>query len=217
VAYQPEPGHLGNLPAAHPKSGFSLLSREVFRAQTGSEIGKEARWLAETALLPMLAGKIVTRNELLNYPSATYGTPGRGRTDILHEYFVPPERLADFLDGCRRIIPAHRQDLLNVTLRYLDADRISVLRYAPSPRISLVMLFVQRTTGEAESDMAALTRELIDQALAVGGSYYLPYRSHATREQFAAAYDQLDAFIARKRHVDPELKLRNALWDRYMA
>jgi len=29
--------------------------------------------------------------------------------------------------------------------------------------------------------------------------------------------DQLDAFIARKRHVDPELKLRNALWDRYMA
>ena len=34
-------------------------------------------------------------------------------------------------------------------------------------------------TDEAERSMAALTERLIDAVLALGGSYYLPYRLHA--------------------------------------
>jgi hypothetical protein len=43
---------------------------------------------------------------------------------------VPPERLADFLAACRAIIPPSGQDLLNITLRYVDADASSVLTSA---------------------------------------------------------------------------------------
>jgi hypothetical protein len=61
------------------------------------------------------------------------------RTDILHEYFIPPDRFGDFLAACRDIIPASKQELLNVTLRYVEADPTSVLSFAPAPRIAAVM------------------------------------------------------------------------------
>jgi hypothetical protein len=51
----------------------------------------------------------------------------------------------------------------------------------------------------------------------IGGSYYLPYRLHATQAQFRQGYARAAEFVALKRQLDPGLVLRNALWDRYMA
>lgn len=47
--------------------------------------------------------------------------------------------------------------------------------------------------------MEALTRELIDAALEHEGRYYLPYRLHATPEQFHRAYPQAREFFDLKR------------------
>jgi FAD/FMN-containing dehydrogenase len=209
-----QPDHL---PPPKNSSAFSALSRGIFRAQIGSERGKKARWIAETRLMPRLGRVAITRNTLLNEPVAALADRDSSRTDILHEYFLAPDRLSDFLAACREVIPAHRQDLLNVTLRYVDADSSSVLTYAPQRRIAAVMLFVQKRTTEADDDMRAMTIKLIDRTLALGGSYYLPYRLHATREQMRAAYPRLDEFIAAKRRADPQLRFRNALWDTYLA
>jgi FAD/FMN-containing dehydrogenase len=214
VAYAQAPQQPVRLPSPKNSSAFALVSREIFRAQIGSERGKRARWMAETRLMPKVA---LTRNTLLNEPVAALADRDTSRTDILHEYFVPPDRLTDFLAGCREIIPAHRQDLLNVTLRYVDADSSSVLTYAPQARIAAVMLFVQKRTAEADDDMRAMTVKLIDRTLAIGGSYYLPYRLHATREQLRVAYPRVDEFVAAKRRYDPQLRFRNALWDSYFA
>ena len=63
--------------------------------------------------------------------------------------------------------------------------------------------------------MAALTRTLVARALARGGTFYLPYQQHYTREQVAQAYPGLDAFFALKREVDPEERFRNSLYDRF--
>jgi FAD/FMN-containing dehydrogenase len=217
VAYTQAPRQPVRLPSPKNSSAFALVSREIFRAQIGSERGKRARWMAETRLMPKVGQVALTRNTLLNEPVAALADRDLSRTDILHEYFVAPDRLNDFLASCREIIPAHRQDLLNVTLRYVDADSSSVLTYAPQPRIAAVMLFVQKRTAEADDDMRAMTVKLIDRTLAIGGSYYLPYRLHATREQLRAAYPRLDEFVAAKRRYDPQLRFRNALWDTYLA
>jgi FAD/FMN-containing dehydrogenase len=214
VQAQPQPV---SLPPPKNSSTFSFVSRSLFRAQIGSDRGKRLRWAAETRLMPRFGQAAATRNALLNEPVAALKDNVATRTDILHEYFVPPDRFADFLVACREIIPAHRQDLLNVTLRYVDADSSSVLTYAPQPRIAAVMLFVQQRTSEADADMRAMTVKLIDRVLALGGSYYLPYRLHANREQMQAAYPRLDEFVAAKRRYDPQLRFRNALWDKYLA
>jgi FAD/FMN-containing dehydrogenase len=217
VGYTPVPRQPDRLPSPKNSTAFALVSREIFRAQIGSERGKRARWMAETRLMPKVGQVALTRTTLLNEPVAALADRDLSRTDILHEYFVPPDRLNDFLAACREIIPAHRQDLLNVTLRYVDADSSSVLAYAPQARIAAVMLFVQKRTAEADDDMRAMTVKLIDRTLAIGGSYFLPYRLHATRDQLRAAYPRLDEFVTAKRRYDPQLRFRNALWDSYLA
>lgn len=174
------------------------------------------RWGLETRALPALAGG-VTRNSLINEPAATLTDRDPGRTDVIHEYFVPPERFPEFVAACRALIPASYQELLNVTIRYVGADPVSRLSYAPGPRLAAVMSFSQEKSARAEADMARLTRGLIDAMTTIGGSYYLPYRPHASAAQFARAYAGAGGFADEKRRLDPGLLFRNALWDNYLG
>ncbi|HVG49872.1 MAG TPA: FAD-binding oxidoreductase [Rubellimicrobium sp.] len=207
----------GEIPPAEGSGFMSRTSRPVFRAQLGSDWVKRRRWWMETELGPRLAGAS-TRNSLLNEPVATLDDRDPTRTDILHEYFVPPERFGDFLEAARRIIPASYQELLNITVRWVERDADSVLAYAPDgPRIASVLLFSQEMTLRAEADMERMTREMIDATTGIGGTYYLPYRPHATREQFRRAYPRWEEFAALKQQADPGLRLRNGFWDNYLA
>jgi FAD/FMN-containing dehydrogenase len=218
VAYRPVANQPAPLPPPRVADAFHYLSRRVFRAQTGSEAAKKRRWYLETVIGPRLTAiKPVTRNAILNAPVASLADTDPRRTDILHEYFVAPERLADFLAACREIIPPSGQELLNVTLRHLEADGTSVLSFAPAPRVAAVMLFPQAMTDAAERAMRTMTERLIDRALALGGSYYLPYRLHARADQLRAAYPRIEEFVAKKRSYDPQLRFRNTLWETYLA
>ena len=95
--------------------------------------------------------------------------------------------MAAFLEKCHSIIPKYNGDLLNVIVRNVHQDSDSFLRYADQDLFGLVMLFHQRRTPDVEALMQTMTQELIDAALSVGGRYYLPYRLHATKEQFVRA------------------------------
>ena len=207
----------GTPPPATSGGLLVTLSREVFRAQIGSDRAKRARWYAETVAGPKTSSGIASRNRLLNEPVANLAGRDRSRTDILHEYFLPAEGLEPFLAACRTVIPGSRQDLLNVTLRYVQEDRTSALAYARGNRVAAVMLFSQKMTQADEEDMVAMTQRLIDAALEAGGSFYLPYRLHARRDQVARAYPRIEEVVARKRHYDPGLLFRNTMWHRYLA
>jgi FAD/FMN-containing dehydrogenase len=204
-------------PAATSGGLFVTLSREVFRAQIGSDRAKRARWYAETVAGPKTSSGIASRNRLLNEPVANLAGRDRSRTDILHEYFLPAEGLEPFFAACRTAIPGSRQDLLNITLRYVQEDRTSALAFARGDRVAAVMLFSQKVTQADEEDMMTMTRRLIDAALDAGGSFYLPYRLHARPDQVARAYPRLDEVAARKREYDPGLLFRNTMWHRYLA
>jgi FAD/FMN-containing dehydrogenase len=210
---QPRP-----LPVAKTGGVVSFLSRQVYRAQLDSETAKKARWYAETVVGPKTSSGRATRNRLINEPVSNLASGDRTRTDILHEYFVSAERFAEFVRICQDIIPKSSLiDFLNVTLRYVAADSESVLSYAKTPRIAAVMSFSQPMTPEGEAEMARITSELIARIVAIDGTYYLPYRLHASKEQLGAAYPRVAEFAARKRHYDPDLLFRNALWDTYFA
>ena len=114
------------------------------------------------------------------------------------------------------MIPASYQEFLNVTLRYIAQDDQSALSYASSPRIAAVMSFSQEMTQRAEADMRRMTEALIDRVAADGGAYYLPYRPHARVDQMANVYSGAAKFAAAKRAIDPQLILRNNLWDSYL-
>lgn len=205
-----------DLPAASGSGAMAKLASRVYRAQLGNERMKRLRWRTESRLNPKIGGGSVTRNSLINEPVVTLDDRDPNRTDILHEYFVHPNRFAEFVEICRRIIPASYQEFLNVTLRFVDTDPDSLLSYAPVPRIAAVMSFSQEMTERAEADMCRMTQELIDTVVEIGGTYYLPYRPHARLDQLIQAYPRAEEFAVAKRDLDPGLSFRNNLWDSYL-
>lgn len=215
VTYRPTSDQ-DTLPVVVGSGIMSKVSRPIFRSQVDNERMKKARWWMETEIGPRLGNGHATRNTLLNEPVITLDDQDPTRTDILHEYFISPSRLHEFLKVCKDVIPNSYQQLLNITLRFVSADRESLLSYAPEDRISAVMLFSQEKSARAEADMVRMTRLLVDGALSSGGSYYLPYRLHATQEQFEAAYPRTHEFIALKKKFDPEERFSNGLWTTYL-
>lgn len=206
-----------DLPPASGSGWMSHAASRLYRAQLGSEPFKSFRWWNETRLGPALGSGEATRNTLINEPVVTLDDRNPDRTDILHEYFVGFDAFDDFLSVCRAVIPASYQEFLNVTLRYVAQDDQAVLSYASQPRIAAVMSFSQELTERGEADMARMTRALIDGIVAIGGTYYLPYRPHATLDQLTAAYPNAEGFAQAKRELDPQLVLRNNLWDSYLG
>ncbi len=191
------------------------LRRAVIRGSAGSDYGKWLRWTAETQLMPHVWKKEFSRNELLNAPANVYENRTDASTDILHEYFIPQAKVAQFLRDMRRIVPAHHGDLMNVTVRGVEEDRDAFLRYVDKPMIAFVMLFTYPRTPAGDDAMAAMTREMIDAALACDGRYYLPYRLHATQGQFERAYPMAKEFFAKKREYDPAGLFQNMFYKTY--
>jgi FAD/FMN-containing dehydrogenase len=120
-----------------------------------------------------------------------------------------------FVDLLRSIVPKHQGDLLNATVRHVMQDDDTFLRYADRDMFAIVMLFNQPRTSEGDKTMEAMTRELIDAALRLGGRYYLPYRLHATPNQLHAAYPQASRFFDLKRRYDPGETFQNSFYVRY--
>jgi hypothetical protein len=104
---------------------------------------------------------------------------------------------------------------LNITVRNVEPDEDSFLRYAHEEVFGLVMLFHQGRDRAAEAAMEQLTRKIIDAALACGGSYYLPYRPHATLEHFQKEYPEALRFFLLKRQYDPEEIFENQFYVHY--
>jgi FAD/FMN-containing dehydrogenase len=211
TTYEREPGP----PPALGKPRTSRIARLVFRGSAGSDYGKNLRWRLERDFAPRLEPKEVSRNQLLSHTTDLYVDRGGDSTDILHEYFVPRTRLSAFVDAIRPLLLREHIDLLNITVRDVKQDRTTALPYAREDVFALVMFFNQKKSPAAEEAMQKLTREMIDKVLAVGGTYYLPYRLHATPEQFHRAYPAAGEFFREKRRVDPDRLFTNQWYLRY--
>jgi FAD/FMN-containing dehydrogenase len=191
------------------------LERVIFRSGVNSDYGKELRWNAEKYFSSVLSGNYFDRNNILYEPSDWFSDHSTNSTDILVECFVPTNQFAPFVKDLQKIIPANQGDLLNVTVRDVNTDNDTFLRYADKNMISLVMLFSQKRDAEGEEKMTKMTQEMIAAALRHDGRYYLPYRLHATTEQFAEAYPQAKEFFVLKRKYDPDELFQNEFYIKY--
>ncbi|MEO6052818.1 MAG: FAD-binding oxidoreductase, partial [Chthoniobacterales bacterium] len=192
----------------------STLKRLVFRGSVGSDYGKNLRWQLEK-LVGQKGGSSLTRNQIMNEPSEWFANRDPDATEILHEYFIPTERLWEFIKKARPVFLRHKPDLLNITVRNVEPDEDTFLCYAREEVFGLVMLFHQKRDEAAENAMRDFTRELIDVALDCGGTYYLPYRPHATLEQFKRGYPQARKFFRFKQLYDPDGVFENEFFVKY--
>jgi FAD/FMN-containing dehydrogenase len=137
-------------------------------------------------------------------------------TYLMQEYFVPRERFDGFVLKMREILQSRGVNVLDISVRHVLRDPGSLLAWAQTDVFAFVISYKQDTDDSALAAEEAWTRELVDAALSVNGSYYLGYRLNATPRQFARAYPRAPEFVALKRRVDPTNKFRNRLVDRYL-
>ncbi|KAA8995042.1 FAD-binding oxidoreductase [Stenotrophomonas cyclobalanopsidis] len=138
-------------------------------------------------------------------------------TYLLQEYFIPVRSFQAFATRMAAILQHHRVDALNVSIRHAPADTTALMKWADEEVFCFVLYHKQRRHPWGDTMATRWTRALIDAAVDCGGRYYLPYRPHATGEQFQRAYPQWNAFVERKRQYDPQMQLVNQLWQRYLA
>lgn len=204
-----EPAKLKN------ENTYSAFRRAVFRGSANSDYGKNLRWKMEKGAVNIVNGKQFTRNRLLNEGVEIFENTDTGFTDILHEYFVPKEVVPLFISRIQKIIPKYKVDLLNITVRNVKKDSDTYLNYAKTEVFGFVMLFNQEKNKSAEAEMISLTKELIDAAVSLHGTYYLPYRLHATKSQMLEAYPQVKEFFQLKRTYDPQEVFNNQFYKTY--
>ncbi|MCB1657166.1 MAG: FAD-binding protein [Pseudomonadales bacterium] len=139
------------------------------------------------------------------------------QTYVLQEYFVPTDKLTHFVPVMAEILNRHQVNALNVSIRFAHQDSESFLSWSTTDVFALVLYYQQGTTEADKTAVGVWTRELVDAALAEGGSYYLPYQAHATISQFQQAYPHANDFFALKQQLDPDYKFSNKLWDKYYS
>lgn len=213
---------------AQPSPFMQRMKRLVFRCCVGSDIGKQFRWLAETSVGETAGGFLpgktpaVWRNDIMLEPADLFGNRDPKRAEILHEYFIPAKKMSAFVQAIRSVLRAHEVDLMNITVRNVLPDDVTFLNYtrdtetgATTEVFGLVMLFHLLPGEASDKVMQSFTREMIDAALASGGTFYLPYRLHATTAQMRRAYPQADKFFDLKRQHDPKGVFTNKFYEAY--
>ncbi|WP_163835899.1 FAD-binding protein [Spartinivicinus ruber] len=181
------------------------LKRAIFRQSQYSEMGKELRWTSEKLYTTSL-GKFtqMSRNTAMNADIHVLWPLKNGTQDILQEYFIPKPALDLFLKTFEKRVSEHSVNLLNVTIREVLADKLSLLSYAQKDSFALVCFFNYKPTKKEEEKMKIFTQTVIQDVLNLGGSFYLPYRKNYTDNQLKQAYPRLNNWIKVKHQWDPD-------------
>jgi FAD/FMN-containing dehydrogenase len=206
----------------------SRAARLVLNVARHGAVGQRVKWAAQRHLLPRVRRCETSRNAALRAAEACLVSRNQGLynglalldnelttyTDVLHEYFLPPEELAAFLAETRAELRSHDAQLLSASVRSVERGE-TLLSYAPGHRLSVVLYLSQEVSPAGHADMADLTRRLVALALRHGGTFYLPYQQHYDRADLERAYPQVGEFFRLKQERDPGLLFMNSLAARY--
>jgi FAD/FMN-containing dehydrogenase len=216
----------GTLPPLKP-ARQDVLDRFIINASKTGGAGRWLRWTLEKYAEPYLHD-CITRNQAMNqkepclvsrneemYDNMAYLKNRLPDTDILQEYFVPYERMPEFVDGLRQVVQRNQANLLNVTIRTAHKDTITSLPYATKNMFCFVLYFNVRFNNRDNQILKKTTTDLIDVAHRAGGTYYLPYQLFYSKEQLRQCYPDIDKFFSVKKKYDPAELFTNKFYEKY--
>ena len=218
----------GPLPPLKPASHDAVDRFIINLSKTGGP-GRWLRWTLEKYAEPYLHD-CVTRNQALNqkepcvvsrneemYDEMAYLKNRLHDTDILQEYFIPFDRMPEFVEGLRDVVQRNEANLLNVTIRTVHKDSITALPYARQDMFAFVLYFNVRFNNKENDILRRTTTDLIDVAERTGGTYYLPYQLFYSQEQLRKSYPEVDEFFVSKKRYDPTSLFTNKFYEKYSS
>jgi FAD/FMN-containing dehydrogenase len=218
----------GTLPPLKPAS-HDALDRFIINFSKTGNVGRWTRWTLEKYAEPHLHD-CITRNQAMNqkeaclvsrneemYDDMAYLKNRLPDTDILQEYFIPYNRMPEFVDGLRNVVRRNHANLLNVTIRTVHKDTITALPYAKENMFAFVLYFNVRFNTRDNQILQQTTSDLVDVAQQAGGTYYLPYQLFYSKEQLRKCYPEITDFFATKKKYDPIGLFSNEFFQKYGA
>jgi hypothetical protein len=142
---------------------------------------------------------------------------GTAGSEMITETYVPRVALPAFMERAARALRTSGVPLIYGTVRLIERDEETFLAWAREPWACVIFNLHSEHTSPALERSAAAFRELIDVALAFGGSYYLTYHRYASRRQVAAAHPRLREFLEHKRRHDPQERLQSDWYRHHVA
>ena len=124
-------------------------------------------------------------------------------TEMITELYVPRARLVEMMARIRADLLRDRVEFIYGTIWLIKKDSDAFLRWAKDDYACVIFnLHVDHdTTGLTRARLAF--RQLIDRAIEFGGSYFLTYHRHASRDQVLRCYPEFPEFLRRKHEWDP--------------
>ena len=137
-------------------------------------------------------------------------------TEVISELYVPRAELHTFLRRAARVLRSHEAPLTYGTIRLIQKDEESFLPWARQNYACVIFNLLTPETDAGRQRTARTFRALYDDALELGGSFFLTYHAYASRGQIEAAYPQMTEFLALKRKYDPRERFQSN-WYRHMT
>jgi len=125
------------------------------------------------------------------------------------ELLLPPAAVDDFMQETDTRCSDWRIPLHSVALRETLPEEDSYLRWAQRDYAEVTLRLADPAGLGAAVRATQLRRELIEAAIAAGGSFQIASTADASREQTEACYPQLKSFLGQKRRFDPHERLIN--------
>ena len=143
-------------------------------------------------------------------------------TFVLQEYFVPKAMYSAWVRDAAPIyadLAAERElMLLNTTIRFVEYDARSFLKYAAAKDGSFAFVLYYRLRRGPEMDrlLGAYHGRFVAVTLVLGGTFYLPYRRVYTPEELQKAYPMVNEFARLKEKYDPTAMFSNMWFEHYI-
>ena len=181
---------------------------------------KALRWKLQKSIeLGTGEKRVMSRNNAMRPPLAPLELlqyRSKKNTDIIQEYYVPVENFVPFMDRFRTILVAAKVNVISSTVRYVAPNDTPVLAYAPrKPAFAIIQMSNVGLSADGQAQAAAVTRQLVDAAIELGGTYYLTYQLYPTPEQLHRAYPNARRAFERKRFYDPGELFSSQFYEAY--
>lgn len=201
----------------NPES-MDFIVTPLFNWSRYSDVGKDKIWKLEKFVFDKkYQNKYITRNNAMGFAiDFAANHHQENHADWLQEYYLPPDKLTEFIAFLRKIIIKNHINLLNGTVRYVQGDTQSILSYGKKPTFSVVLYFDQELSDIKVNQAKQWTQSLIDKAQSLGGNYYLPYQPFATKEEFRKGYPEYKKFVKIKHRYDPTSLFSNNFFMNYL-
>jgi len=204
----PAVNHVASLTLVMPDGDLRRVSRqrepELFALAVGGQ-GLFGTMYSITLEIPSLA-RAVEKQDKPKVMKLQREVRAEQTLDLL----LPPEALDAFVKETDERCSDWRVPLQSATVRQTLGENETYLRWAQREYRELrLSIAPPRGLGGAVRT-AQLRRELLDAAIAAGGSFPIASTPDATVQQTEACYPQLRAFLAEKRRFDPQERVVNA-------